>query len=79
MKVNRPYHGHSAQGVTGRSASSIIMQRTGSNCATEEQVTYVKGYKKPFNPNTEAQQAQRLIFGVFARGGKALKDAVKKG
>ena len=78
-KVYRPYQGNSASGKNGSSPQSMIMQRTGSLCAIEKQVTVVKGYRRPSNPNTALQQAQRTFFGLVMRAGKALKDAVKKG
>lgn len=79
MKVHRPFQGNSASGKNGRSQTAFIMQRTGADCSIEEQVTVVKGYRKPTNPNTALQQAQRTFFGTIMRAGKALKDAVKKG
>lgn len=78
-KVNLPFRGVSAQGKMGSSSSSVVFQRTCGNCAVERQVTVVKGYRKPSNPNTARQQAQREFFGTIMRAGKALKDAVKKG
>lgn len=77
-KVNMPFRGMSAEGKMGASPSSVIFQRTGANCSVERQVTVVKGYRKPTNPNTALQQAQRSFFAACIRGGKALKDAVKK-
>lgn len=77
--VIMPFLGASAKGKNGTSPVSSIYQRTGSNCSPLEQVTTIRGYKKPKNPNTDLQQAQRGLFGGVMRAGKALKDAVKKG
>lgn len=78
-KAIMPFRSMAAQGKMGASPSSLVYQRTGGNCAPERMVTVVKGYRKPSNPNTARQQAQRSFFGELNRAGKALKDAVKKG
>ena len=78
-KAIMPFRSMAAQGKMGASPSSLVYQRTGGNCAPERMVTVVKGYRKPLNPNTTLQRAQRSFFGEICRAGKALKDAVKKG
>ena len=78
-KAIMPFRSMAAQGKMGASPSSLVYQRTGGNCAPERMVTVVKGYRKPSNPNTALQQAQRSYFAELFRAGKALKDAVKKG
>lgn len=77
-KAIMPFRSMAAQGKMGESPSSLVYQRTGGNCAPERMVTVVKAYRKPSNPNTTLQQAQRSYFGEIFRAGKALKDAVKK-
>lgn len=77
-KAIMPFRSMAAQGKMGASPSSLVYQRTGGNCSPERMVTVVKGYRKPFNPNTALQQAQRQSFAAKFRAGKALKDAVKK-
>lgn len=78
-KAIMPFRSMAAQGKMGASPSSLVYQRTGGNCAPERMVTVVKGYRKPSNPNTLRQQAQRGSFAEKFRAGKALHDAVKKG
>lgn len=78
-KAIMPFRSMAAQGKMGASPSSLVYQRTGGNCAPERMVTVVKGYRKPLNPNTSLQQAQRSFFAAVFRAGKPLKDAVKKG
>lgn len=77
-KAIMPFRSLAGQGKMGSSPSSLVYQRTGANCTPERMVTIVKAYRKPSNPNTSLQRAQRSYFGEIFRAGKALKDAVKK-
>lgn len=62
-KVFRPFQSDSAAGKNGANVNSVVYQRTGAQgVPSQQQVTKVRNWQKPFDPKTQLQLINRDNF-----------------
>lgn len=62
-KVFRPFQSDSAAGKNGANVNSVVYQRTGAQgVPSQQQVTKVRNWQKPFDPKTQLQILNRDFF-----------------